>query len=124
MPAVTGTFTGPSTAAVCPASVTFAGTEPAGTSSACGGPLARPLITLLLPAYTSTAGASATCRTTRRPLPVPAALVSLANAVRTGVPDAVKPATTVAFSPAVTCSVADTTGALAAAEPALRTAIA
>jgi hypothetical protein len=50
MPAVTGTFSGPSTAAVCPARVTLAATVAAGTVSAAWLPLASALITLLVPA--------------------------------------------------------------------------
>ena len=43
------------------------------------------------------------------------------NGVATTDPDAVRAATTVAFSPAVSCSVAARTGVLVAADPALRT---
>src|ERR1700761_1379767 len=121
MPAVTGTLTGPITAAVCPDSVTLAGTVPAGTVSAACFPLTSPVTALAVPAYTSTAGAAATCRTTSRPSPDPAALVSLAKATRAGDPEDVRAATTVAFSPAVSCSVAASTGVLVPAAPALRT---
>src|ERR1700750_1414384 len=88
MPAVTGTLTGPITAAVCPDSVTLDGTVPPGTVSAGCFPLTSPVTALAVPAYTSTAGAAATCRTTSRPSPDPAALVALAKATRAGAPEA------------------------------------
>lgn len=44
------TLTGPVTALDCPASVTFAGTVPAGTASLAWFPLASPLMTLDEPA--------------------------------------------------------------------------
>src|SRR3954449_5762267 len=93
-----------------PARTTSAETVPAGTVSDFSSGLVSPWITGVPPARTSTAGAAAVCRTTTRACPAATADVSLTNGVITGLPDASRWATTVAFAPAGT----DTSSAFAA----------
>jgi RNA polymerase sigma factor (sigma-70 family) len=61
-------------------------------------------------ASTSTAGAAAVCRTTRRPSPAGAADVSFTNVDSTGLPDASRCATRLAFAPAGSVTVVSITG--------------
>lgn len=68
-PSVSRTVSGPSTTVGVPASTTSAVAVPAGTSAFISRGLVKPANTVLLSARTSTAGASAVCRTTSRARP-------------------------------------------------------
>ena len=116
--------TGPITGVVVPAAATEASTVPAGTISDFSWGLVRPVMTGFPPARTSTAGAAAVCRTMSRPMVVGTAVVGFTNGVRAGVPAAVRLATIVTFSPAVSAAVVDRMGLALAGSPALRTAMA
>ncbi len=94
-PAVTATSAGPITGSVVPVAATVADTVPAGSSRACSSGFDRFDTTAFPPARTSTAGAAATCRTTRRPWPAATAEVSLVNTVAVGDPSVASWATAV-----------------------------
>src|SRR6476620_11045290 len=124
MPALTGTLAGPMAASVEPEAVTLAEMVPAGTFS-CSDDfgLVSAVMTFWSPAYTSTAGAAAVCRTMTQPCPAGGAVGSFTNGVSTGLPDASRWATRVAFAPAGSVTLPVMTGAAVAAAPAARTSI-
>src|SRR5664279_4886079 len=110
VPSARSSFAGPITTVDVPASTTSAEIEPADRSAITWFGLVRSLNATFVFARTSTAGAAAVWRTTKRALPAATGEVSLTNAVNTGLPAALKCATNDAFSPPVSVAVALMTG--------------
>ena len=110
LPAVRVTSAGPMATVSVPASTTSALIVPAARSAMASFGLVRSANATSPLARTSTAGAAAVCRTTRRPSPAAIGAVSLTNGVMVGVPSAVRCATSVTFAPAGTVALAVITG--------------